>query len=65
MTNTTDVTSSLTFGLVFVTIGLLALLNELDVMSFSWRYVVPIVLIVAGLAVIVSSRINARTDGRY
>jgi hypothetical protein len=52
-----DVTGSITFGIVFILIGTLVLLNEYDVLTLTWSYVVPIVLIGAGIAVIVSSQV--------
>lgn len=59
-TSNADVTGSISFGVVFVLIGSLVLLNEFDILSISWSYIVPIVLIGAGIAVIVSSQIGDR-----
>jgi hypothetical protein len=53
-----DITGSITFGLVFIAIGLMALLHEFDVYTFSWRHVLPVVLIVAGVAVVISTQIK-------
>jgi hypothetical protein len=61
MTSKADVTGSISFGVVFILIGLLVLLNEFDVVSISWSYVLPIVLIGAGIAVIVSSQLEDRS----
>jgi hypothetical protein len=57
-----DVTSSITFGIIFVVIGGLVLLNEFDILTLSWGYIVPIVLIIAGIAVIVSSQVGRRSQ---
>lgn len=55
MQSNADVSSSITFGTVFILIGGLVLLNEFDVISLTWTFLVPVVLIAAGIAVIVSS----------
>lgn len=55
-----DVTGSITFGIVFILIGSLVLMNEFDILALSWTYVLPIVLIAAGIAVIVSSQVSSR-----
>ncbi len=60
MTSNADVTGNISFGVVFVLIGSLVLLNEFDVLSLTWSYIVPIVLIGAGIAVIVSSQMSDR-----
>ena len=60
MTSNADVTGNISFGVVFVLIGSLVLLNEFDVLSLTWSYIVPIVLIGAGIAVIVSSQMSGR-----
>jgi hypothetical protein len=54
-----DITGSITFGLVFIALGLMALLNELGILTLSWRHVLPVVLIVAGIAVIISTQIKS------
>ena len=61
MNNQPDVTGSITYGVVFILIGTLVLLNEYDVISLTWSYMLPIVLIGAGIAVIVSSQVRSRT----
>ncbi len=53
-----DITGSITFGVVFVLIGSLVLLNEFDVLSLTWAYVIPTLLIAAGIAVIISSQLS-------
>ncbi|TVR68750.1 MAG: hypothetical protein EA415_15840 [Sphaerobacteraceae bacterium] len=60
MTSNADVTGNISFGVVFVLIGSLVLLNEFDVLSLTWSFIVPIVLIGAGIAVIVSSQMSGR-----
>jgi ABC-type glycerol-3-phosphate transport system permease component len=57
-----DITGSITFGVIFVLIGALVLMNEFDVINLTWAYLLPIVLITAGIAVIVSSQVKARTE---
>jgi hypothetical protein len=59
MSSENDVTASLTFGVIFITIGILVVLNELDVLTLRWAYILPITLILAGLAVIISTQVNA------
>jgi hypothetical protein len=54
-----DVTSSVTFGIVFILIGALVLMNEFDLLSLTWAYVVPIILIAAGISVIVSTQVGS------
>lgn len=56
MSSNADFTGSITFGIVFILIGGLVLLNEFEIISLTWSYLLPIVLIAAGIAVIVSSR---------
>lgn len=63
MSENRDVTGSISFGLIFIAIGVLALLQELGVVTLAWQYVLPVILIVAGIAVIVSSQLNARRSG--
>lgn len=63
MNERADVTGSITFGAVFIVIGALVLLNEFDVVSMSWAYLLPIVLIVAGIGVIVSSQLGKGGSG--
>jgi NhaP-type Na+/H+ or K+/H+ antiporter len=58
MNDKPDVTGSITFGVVFILIGALVLMNEFDVLNLSWAYVIPIVLIAAGIAVIVSTQLS-------
>lgn len=58
MNEKADFTSSVTFGAVFITIGALVLLNEFEILEMSWAYLLPIVLIIAGIGVIVSSRFS-------
>lgn len=58
MSSNADFTGSITFGIVFILIGGLVLLNEFDVISLTWSYLLPIILIAAGIAVIVSSRFD-------
>jgi uncharacterized membrane protein HdeD (DUF308 family) len=55
-----DITGSITFGIVFILIGALVLLNEFDVLNLTWAYLIPIVLITAGIAVIVASQVRTR-----
>lgn len=62
-TQRSDITGNLTFGVVFILIGALVLLHELDVLTLSWRYVLPLVLIIAGIAVIISSQVSQRGRG--
>ncbi len=59
MTSNADFTGSITFGIVFILIGGLVLLNEFDVISLTWSWVLPIILIAAGIAVIVSSQVGS------
>jgi hypothetical protein len=56
-----DITANIAFGTVFILIGALVLLNELDIVSLSWAYLVPILLIAAGIVVIISSRLAPGT----
>jgi uncharacterized membrane protein HdeD (DUF308 family) len=60
MNNKPDITGSITFGIVFILIGALVLLNEFDVLNLTWAYLIPIVLITAGIAVIVASQVRTR-----
>jgi uncharacterized membrane protein HdeD (DUF308 family) len=63
MSQKSDVTGSITFGVVFILVGALVLLNEFDVVTITWAYLLPIVLITAGIAVLVSSQLD-RNSGR-
>jgi uncharacterized membrane protein HdeD (DUF308 family) len=63
MSQKSDVTGSITFGVVFILVGALVLLNEFDVVTITWAYLLPIVLITAGIAVLVSSQLD-RDSGR-
>lgn len=63
MSSNADFTGSITFGIVFILIGGLVLLNEFDVISLTWSYLLPIILIAAGIAVIVSSRFDTNRRG--
>jgi hypothetical protein len=59
MNDKPDITGSITFGVIFVLIGALVLMNEFDVVNLTWSYIIPIVLIAAGIAVIVSTQVKA------
>ncbi len=59
MSNRADLTSSVTFGTLFIVIGALALLHEFEVLTLTWSYLLPILLIVAGIAVIVSTQVTS------
>jgi hypothetical protein len=59
MSSQSDITTSLTFGVIFITLGVLVVLHELDVLTLRWAYILPIMLILAGIAVIISTQVNA------
>jgi hypothetical protein len=59
MSSQSDITASLTFGVIFITLGVLVVLHELDVLTLRWAYILPIMLILAGIAVIISTQVNA------
>lgn len=62
MNDKPDITGSITFGVIFILIGALVLMNEFDVINLSWAYAIPIILITAGIAVIVSSQVKSPED---
>lgn len=62
MNQKADVTGNITFGAVFIAIGGLVLLKEFEILEVSWAYLLPIVLIAAGLGVIVSSQIGNKEN---
>ena len=50
-------------GAFFVIMGVLFLLEQLDVLSLRAAYVVPIILIVIGIAVLLGARSSSRRNG--
>jgi hypothetical protein len=48
--------AALVFGIVFVIAGVVFLLERLDVWDFEFRYVVPLLLIALGVAVLLGGR---------
>lgn len=57
-------TGGIAIGIVFVIIGVVFLLDELDVWSIRLDYVLPLVLIGIGLSMLVSWLANASGDRR-
>lgn len=58
-----SVAESITFGAVFIAIGVMGILDEMDIVSLSWLYVLPVVLIIAGVALIISTQVDRARDG--
>lgn len=54
--------SALVFGLVFIAIGTLFLLNELDVFDLDPVYIIPILLIGLGIGIIAGNRRTRPTN---
>jgi hypothetical protein len=50
-------------GAFFVVMGVLFLLEQLDVISLRAAYVVPVVVIVIGIAILLGARPSARRGG--
>jgi hypothetical protein len=50
-------------GAFFVVMGVLFLLEQLDVLSLRAAYVVPVILIVIGIGVLLGARPSARRGG--
>jgi hypothetical protein len=53
MTGRTFHPGSVVWGLIFILLGLLFLLDQLDVIDLRAAYILPIVLIVIGVAVLI------------
>jgi cell wall-active antibiotic response 4TMS protein YvqF len=53
-------TGSVVWGLIFIVLGVLFLLDQLDVIDLRAAYVLPVVLIVIGVAFLVSGAASRR-----
>lgn len=53
-------TGSVVWGLIFIVLGVLFLLEQLDVFDLRASYIFPVVLIVIGLTVLVGGTITRR-----
>lgn len=55
--------SAVTFGVFFIAAGVAFLLDRLDVWDLRARYVLPLVLILVGVAILLGRRSSATGDG--
>lgn len=55
--------SAVIFGVFFIAAGVTFLLDRLDVWDFRARYVLPLVLILLGVAILLGRRSSATGDG--
>lgn len=55
--------SAVIFGVFFIVAGVAFLLDRLDVWDFQARYVLPLVLILLGVAILLGRRSSAPGDG--
>ena len=55
--------SAVIFGVFFIAAGVAFLLDRLDVWDLRARYVLPLVLIVLGVAILLGRRSSATGDG--
>jgi membrane protein DedA with SNARE-associated domain len=53
-------TGSLVWGLIFIVLGVLFLLEQLDVFDLRAAYIFPVVLIVIGVTVLVGGTLTRR-----
>jgi membrane protein DedA with SNARE-associated domain len=56
-------TGSVVWGLIFIVLGVLFLLDQLDVIDLRAVYILPVVLIVIGAAVLLSGAASRRKPG--
>jgi len=54
-------TGSVVWGLIFIVLGVLFLLDQLDVIDLRAAYILPVVLIVIGAAVLLSGAASRRS----
>lgn len=53
-------TGSVVWGLIFIVLGVLFLLDQLDVLNLRAAYIFPVVLIVIGLTVLLGGTLTRR-----
>lgn len=51
------------FGVAFLLAGIALLLQELDLLALRWSFVLPLIVITAGLVVVFSGLIGAHRSG--
>jgi len=56
--------SALGFGVAYLLAGTALLLQELDVLTLNWSYLLPLILITVGAAVLISGLLGARRSSR-
>ena len=56
--------AALGYGLAFLLAGSALLLQELDLLTLSWTYVLPLILLIVGAVVLLSGFVQARRDSQ-
>ena len=56
--------SALGFGVAYLLAGTALLLQELDLLTLNWSYLLPLILITVGAAVLISGLLGAHRAGR-
>jgi hypothetical protein len=56
--------AALGYGLAFLLAGAALLLQELELLTLRWTYVLPLILLIVGAAVLLSGFVQARRDTR-
>jgi len=56
--------TALGFGIAYLLAGTALLLQELDLLTLNWSYLLPLILITVGAAVLISGFLGARRSGR-
>lgn len=54
--------AALGYGLAFLLAGSALLLQELDLLTLSWAYVLPLILVIVGAVVLLSGVVQAHRD---
>lgn len=56
--------AALGFGLAFLLAGVALLLQELELLTLRWNYVLPLILLVVGAVVLLSGFVGAHRERR-